>query len=42
MIPNGRSAIEDWRDIVPDDVDEVFERWMQHHPGGGEQDDAER
>ena len=42
MIPNGFSAIEDWRDIVPEDVDDVFEKWMQHYTGGGEPDDAER
>ena len=27
QIPVGLSAVEDWRDIVPDDVDEVLKRW---------------
>ena len=27
QMPMGRSAVEDWRDIVPDDVDEVLQRW---------------
>ena len=27
QIPIGGSAVEDWRDIVPEDVEEVLERW---------------
>ena len=27
QIPVGLSTVEDWRDIVPDDVDEVLKRW---------------
>ena len=29
QIPMGRSAVEDWRDIVPDDVDEVLKQWPE-------------
>ena len=29
QIPIGRSAVEDWRDVVPDDVDEVLKRWVE-------------
>ncbi len=27
QIPTGGSAVEDWRDIVPDDVDEILGSW---------------
>lgn len=29
QIPMGRSAAEDWRDIVPDEVDDVIEGWIK-------------
>ena len=29
QIPIGRSAVEDWRDVVPDDVDEVLKRRVE-------------
>ena len=29
QIPIGRSAVEGWRDIVPNDVDEVIARWTE-------------
>ena len=29
QIPMGRSAVEDWRDIVPDEVDDVIEGWIK-------------
>ena len=28
QIPTGRSAVEDWRDIVPADVDEILQNWQ--------------
>lgn len=29
QIPIGRSAVEDWRDFVPEDVEEVLKRWNE-------------
>ena len=29
QIEIGRSALEDWRDIVPEDVEEIERRWSQ-------------
>lgn len=34
-IPTGRSAIEDWNDIVPDDVNEILRRWEGKENGSG-------
>lgn len=38
QIPTGGSAVEDWRDIIPDDVDEVLKRWVEQM---GEQGDGD-
>ena len=37
QIPTGGSAVEDWRDIVPEDVDEILRAWPTQ--GRVEQDD---
>ena len=34
QIPMERSAIEDWRDIVPDDVEEVSKQWQEGYDDG--------
>lgn len=34
QIPSGRDALEDWRDIIPDDVDEMLQRYGENdNPG---------
>ena len=35
QIPMGRSAVEGWNDFVPDDVDEVIQRWQEGYDDGG-------
>ncbi len=37
QIPTGGSAVEDWRDIVPEDVDQILEAWLERR--GVEQND---
>lgn len=34
QIPMERSAIEDWRDIVPDDVEDVIKQWQKGYDDG--------
>ena len=38
QIPAGGSAVEDWRDIVPEDVEEILEQWPKRW--GFEGDDS--
>jgi hypothetical protein len=30
QIVTGKDALEDWRDIIPDDVDEMLERYDEN------------
>ena len=34
QIPSGRDALEDWRDIIPDDVDEMLQRYGENDNSG--------
>ena len=34
QIPSGRDALEDWRDIIPDDVDEMLQRYGENDDSG--------
>ena len=34
QIVAGQDALEDWRDIIPDDVDEMLERYGENDDSG--------
>ena len=34
QIPTGRDALEDWRDIIPGDVDEMLQRYGEDDNSG--------
>lgn len=38
QIPAGGSAVEDWRDIVPEDVEEILKTWPRSGESGSNDD----